>query len=151
MTSRAHSRACRITVLLMLSCAVVSANGCASIFGIEDLPPLECESSQDCEETRGPGWACDVERHACVPPPAAECSSDAQCTRADEPICDTSVGECKPCNDAGGDAACEARNGGAAPFCVAQGDGVGSCEAPNGKRRTTALMDTDGAPFLRRR
>jgi hypothetical protein len=86
-----------------------------------------CFSSEECRAKNGTTPFCNTNTGRCTQEVPPECTTSANCMSATAPICDTVADECKPCNDAGGDAACEARNGDAAPFCVAQGDGVGSC------------------------
>jgi hypothetical protein len=70
-----------------------------------------------------PSGACTAEM-----PPA--CFDSDDCTAsATAPICDTTAGECTSCTDADGDAACELRDNGNAPYCVTEGASAGACAA----------------------
>jgi hypothetical protein len=86
-----------------------------------------CFSSEECRAKNGTTPFCNTNTGRCTQEVPPDCTISTDCTMPAAPICDTGVGECESCNDGGGDAACEARNGDAAPFCVTQGDGVGSC------------------------
>lgn len=86
-----------------------------------------CESNDECRDKNGAAPFCNTNTGRCTPEVPPDCTTSANCTTPEAPICDTDVGECVSCSDGGGDAACEARNGAAARFCVTDGAGAGSC------------------------
>ena len=86
-----------------------------------------CSDNQECADKNAGTPFCSPDGACTADVPPACFDSDDCTASATAPICDTVAGVCESCNDGGGDAACEMRDGGNAPFCVTDGAGAGAC------------------------
>jgi hypothetical protein len=86
-----------------------------------------CASTRECMDKDPTRPFCSPDG-ACLNEMPPDCMASEDCTAVPTlPICDTIAGECKRCNDAGGNTACEERDNGSAPFCLMDGENIGAC------------------------